>query len=184
MLPGATEQFFEACLSAPPNSNSNSNVAGKPPVGGKGAGGVGVRNASASSVKIGTIQRRLAWPLRKDDTQKSRMYHFLVEGLDPGQQASWDRVPRHRSQANRHSYATTHINLIVRSYQGENVRSRPISETKHLWANSVLTWGTSWESLVLNVFATGSTGRDSIPGRQGLDPQSGYPTGDPRWCSW
>jgi hypothetical protein len=24
------------------------------------------------SVKIGTIQRRLAWPLRKDDTHKSR----------------------------------------------------------------------------------------------------------------
>ena len=121
---------------------------------GKGGRSFPVRNASASSVKIGTIQRRLAWPLRKDDTQKSRMYHFLVEGLDPGQQASWDRVPRHRSQANRHSYATTHINLIVRSYQGENVRSRPISETKHLWANSVLTWGTSWESLVLNVFCT------------------------------
>ena len=30
-----------------------------------------------SSAKIGTIQRRLAWPLRKDDTHKSRMYHFL-----------------------------------------------------------------------------------------------------------
>ena len=30
-----------------------------------------------SSVKIGTIQRRLAWPLRKDDTHKSRMYHFF-----------------------------------------------------------------------------------------------------------
>jgi hypothetical protein len=28
-----------------------------------------------SSVKIGTIQRRLAWPLRKDDTHKSRKYH-------------------------------------------------------------------------------------------------------------
>jgi hypothetical protein len=28
--------------------------------------------------KIGTIQRRLAWPLRKDDTHKSRTYHFLV----------------------------------------------------------------------------------------------------------
>ena len=28
-----------------------------------------------SSAKIGTIQRRLAWPLRKDDTHKSRMYH-------------------------------------------------------------------------------------------------------------
>ena len=25
-----------------------------------------------SSIKIGTIQRRLAWPLRKDDTHKSR----------------------------------------------------------------------------------------------------------------
>ena len=34
-------------------------------------------NSSESSVKIGTIQRRLAWPLRKDDTQKSRMYHFF-----------------------------------------------------------------------------------------------------------
>ena len=31
-----------------------------------------------SSVKIGTIQRRLAWPLRKDDTHKSRsVSHFL-----------------------------------------------------------------------------------------------------------
>ena len=28
-----------------------------------------------SSVKIGTIQRRLAWPLRKDDTHKSRSVH-------------------------------------------------------------------------------------------------------------
>ena len=27
---------------------------------------------------IGNIQRRLAWPLRKDDTPKSRMYHFFV----------------------------------------------------------------------------------------------------------
>ena len=32
-----------------------------------------------SSVKIGTIQRRLAWPLRKDDTHKSRSgNHFLI----------------------------------------------------------------------------------------------------------
>ena len=29
-------------------------------------------NPKGSSVKIGTIQRRLAWPLRKDDTHKSR----------------------------------------------------------------------------------------------------------------
>ena len=30
-----------------------------------------------SSVKIGTIQRRLAWPLRKDDTHKSRSVNNL-----------------------------------------------------------------------------------------------------------
>ena len=28
--------------------------------------------------KIGTIQRRLAWPLRKDDTHNSRKYQFLA----------------------------------------------------------------------------------------------------------
>ncbi len=35
--------------------------------------------------KIGTIQRRLAWPLRKDDTHKSRTYHFLQLFLQPKQ---------------------------------------------------------------------------------------------------
>ena len=35
-----------------------------------------------SSVKIGTMQRRLAWPLRKDDTYKSRsVNNFGVAGL-------------------------------------------------------------------------------------------------------
>jgi hypothetical protein len=36
-----------------------------------------------SSVKIGTIQRRLAWPLRKDDTHKSRsVTNFSVPNHD------------------------------------------------------------------------------------------------------
>ena len=30
-----------------------------------------------SSVKIGTIRRNLAWPLRKDDTRKSRSDNYL-----------------------------------------------------------------------------------------------------------
>ena len=30
-----------------------------------------------SSIKLGTMQRRLAWPLRKDDTHKSRSVNFL-----------------------------------------------------------------------------------------------------------
>jgi hypothetical protein len=37
-----------------------------------------------SSVKIGTIQRRLAWPLRKDDTHKSRsVNNFLRCPMPP-----------------------------------------------------------------------------------------------------
>ncbi|KAH9571253.1 hypothetical protein CY35_02G085500 [Sphagnum magellanicum] len=35
-------------------------------------GGPAVVLPSETSDKIGTIQRRLAWPLRKDDTHKSR----------------------------------------------------------------------------------------------------------------
>ena len=34
--------------------------------------GWSVDSLRGSSVKIGTIQKRLAWPLRKDDTHKSR----------------------------------------------------------------------------------------------------------------
>ena len=58
-----------------------------------------------SSVKIGTIQRRLAWPLRKDDTHKSRSVsifcpfflgsfwsHWRRSGNMP-RLAVWGRVP-------------------------------------------------------------------------------------------
>ena len=34
-----------------------------------------------TSVKIGTIQRRLAWPLRKDDTHKSRRVDNFLQGI-------------------------------------------------------------------------------------------------------
>ena len=33
-----------------------------------------------SSVNIGTIQRGLAWPLRKDDTHKSRSVNNILGG--------------------------------------------------------------------------------------------------------
>ena len=36
-----------------------------------------------SSVKIGMIQRRLAWPLRKDDTHKSRSVNNFFRTLPP-----------------------------------------------------------------------------------------------------
>ena len=37
-----------------------------------------VDSSRGSSDKIGTIQRRLAWPLRKDDTHKSRSVHNFL----------------------------------------------------------------------------------------------------------
>ena len=48
-----------------------------------------------SSVKIGTIQRRLAWPLRKDDTHKSRsVNNFLLGSSYRPTQASVSVVAR------------------------------------------------------------------------------------------
>ena len=47
-----------------------------------------------SSDKIGTIQRRLAWPLRKDDTHKSRSVPSFLRAYDPLRQPSsfaWNR---------------------------------------------------------------------------------------------
>ena len=40
----------------------------------------GLDSLRGSSVKIGTIQRRLAWPLRKDDTHKSRSVNNFSYG--------------------------------------------------------------------------------------------------------
>jgi hypothetical protein len=42
-----------------------------------------------SSVKIGTIQRRLAWPLRKDDTHKSRSVNNFFEILGKQSTHAW-----------------------------------------------------------------------------------------------
>ena len=42
-----------------------------------------------SSVKIGTIQRRLAWPLRKDDAHKSRS----VNNICTPRRRTWSRTP-------------------------------------------------------------------------------------------
>ena len=47
-----------------------------------------------SSVKIGTIHRRLAWPLRKDDTHKSRsVNNFLIPALK-----HWSRCVKLRAR--------------------------------------------------------------------------------------
>ena len=51
------------------------------------------------------------------------------------------------------SGASCFITDIIRSYPAETVASRPICETKRQWANSVLRWGTTRESLVVNVLS-------------------------------
>ena len=54
-----------------------------------------------SSVKIGTIQRRLAWPLRKDDTHKSRKYRlFKRSGKESSDGAAKSRRAK-RDEATR-----------------------------------------------------------------------------------
>ena len=40
--------------------------------------GLGSDSLRGSSDKIGTIQRRLAWPLRKDDTQNREAFHIFA----------------------------------------------------------------------------------------------------------
>ena len=46
-----------------------------------------------SSVKIGTIQRRLAWPLRKDDTHKSRsVNNFFFSAKRLGRRGPWENA--------------------------------------------------------------------------------------------
>ena len=49
-----------------------------------------------SSVKIGTIQRRLAWPMRKDDTHRSRSVNNKQLFADGVAQAA--RYPRKQSK--------------------------------------------------------------------------------------
>ena len=63
-----------------------------------------------SSVKIGTIQRRLAWPLRKDDTHKSRSVTNFFARLafasgrlsgEQGRRGTWVlHLPKHKTLAN------------------------------------------------------------------------------------
>ena len=38
------------------------------------------------------------------------------------------------------------LELVIRSYEGESTASHPNCEVKHLSAQSVLQWGTMWES--------------------------------------
>ena len=99
-----------------------------------------------SSVKIGTIQRRLAWPLRKDDTHKSRGVNkfftkLIARGHCAVELAKLGNINTINDLADGHTVA-------------ENTGSLLTSEVKRRRARSVLGWGTAWEDLrVLSAFA-------------------------------
>ena len=65
-----------------------------------------------SSVKIGTIQRRLAWPLRKDDTHKSRSVNNFFQTIWPRvvftllAKIPWSSFWRRRSDSDLHKVST------------------------------------------------------------------------------
>ena len=63
-----------------------------------------------SSVKIGTIQRRLAWPLRKDDTHKSKSV-LILRAMWPqphGFSAAASVTPDPRSESRSRKYNITY----------------------------------------------------------------------------
>ena len=67
-----------------------------------------------SSVKIGTIQRRLAWPLRKDDTHKSRsdtsfLCFFAVLAAASGLNPEFSQAMKTWRQRD---CATSHVNFL------------------------------------------------------------------------
>ena len=61
-----------------------------------------------SSVKIGTIQRRLAWPLRKDDTHKSRSVNNFFLSASSGYPPSGMHKQRHGNGGLRHGLDWNH----------------------------------------------------------------------------
>ena len=96
-----------------------------------------------SSVKIGTIQRRLAWPLRKDDTHKSRsVSHFSPAACVQLKSTLWRNPVVYRKQqilklARRHHFGgqgNSSLDDIFASQHEHGARQRRYS----LWAQAPL----------------------------------------------
>ena len=86
-----------------------------------------VDSLRGSSVKIGTIQRRLAWPLRKDDTHKSRRVHNFfshppihARTRSSGRQADMENNPPLHRPWSRQLWKT--IKILLRPHRGVTLR--------------------------------------------------------------
>ena len=98
-----------------------------------------------SSVKIGTIQRRLAWPLRKDDTHNSRSVNNVFRF---GFWRSWCCDSNGAVAESRGVIVNKKCNDFADGHTViENTGSLLTSEVKlpRVWL--VLGWGTAWEHL-------------------------------------
>ena len=75
-----------------------------------------------SSVKIGTIQRRLAWPLRKDDTHKSRSVNNYIHTKHNNHTAGYRHAAKDGSTIDYESATKYRITLAIHKH---NVRLTP-----------------------------------------------------------
>ena len=127
-----------------------------------------------SSVKIGTIQRRLAWPLRKDDTHKSRSvsHFFLARSI---------AILAKSEFAKLHSYirlsfaAASHFDLclVLPVDPAEWIGVRAQGGKHVVWANAynlftvaILAQGTRWAVAVMQAFSC----HGSLPGDRSFAP--------------
>ena len=90
------------------------------------------------SVKIGTIQRRLAWPLRKDDTHKSRsvvkfflLTHVLHVSLCVLSPSHVRHQPFHERD-HMHSVDETHPILLVVDGRSTGKKEERVSKKRYV----------------------------------------------------
>ena len=102
-----------------------------------------------SSVKIGTIQRRLAWPLRKDDTHKSRsVNNFLSTRPTSPDKSDMSATPFDNQ--------TTAF-----SEMGGGVVSTKLPELDHSSSTAVRIFASFWKGCGAN--STNEVGQSSSP---------------------
>ena len=87
-------------------------------------------------------------PLIKSDTHSVRNVQKLcLRAMKNSKVDLWTKIE------NQHKVATFDCCICQRPYHAEHTSSRPITEVKQHWAQSVLGWVTAWEHWVLLAFS-------------------------------
>ena len=89
--------------------------------------------------KIGTIQRRLAWPLRKDDTHKSRTYHFFLRFFFSSTpvKRSWVTILffRAKTRSDHEAVLAEWLRRMLKAHVRKSVGSIPTDCMIFFWSN-------------------------------------------------